>query len=120
MKPNLLVVHPYAAESDPVIDQLCETFCETHYVYLIRPIPTILDDSPAGVRFLNFSIDHLPGFGEVEKVIVIDSPEISDRLKEKYPTACFNLWDRKSKLPLDSDTIIHGDFGQVDMLAEAM
>jgi hypothetical protein len=122
MKPNLLIVQPHAAESDPTIDQFCETLCETHYVYLIRPLPKTLDDSPAGVRFLNFSLDHLPGFGEVEKVIIVDSPEITNRVKEKYPSARLDTWDRKSKQPsAESAKILQGDFGQAaEPLAKAI
>ncbi len=130
MKPNLLIVQPHAAESDTVIDRLCESLCETHYVYLIRPTPALLDDSPAGVRYLNFSLDRLPGFGEVESVILIDSPEIAGRFEEKYPTARLGFWNREtdqgfplSLSPSLSDhTIIQGEFGNARdrQLARAM
>lgn len=118
MKPNLLIVHPVQADSDTVIDRFCETLSETHYVYLVRPIAAHRDDSPAGVRYLHFSIDRLPGFGEVESVILIDSPEIAGQLKEKYPTARHAIWNREAEenfpfslVPSLSDTIIQGDFG---------
>jgi hypothetical protein len=118
MKPNLLIVQPQPFESDPAIERFCETLSETHYVYLIRPLPAFRDDSPAGVRYLNFSPDRLPGFGDVESVIVVGAPEIAGRLKEQYPAARHGHWNFESDgefpfdlLPSLSDTIIQGDFG---------
>lgn len=119
MKPNLIIVQPPHIDSDSTIDHFCETMCDTHYVYLIRKITKFQDDSAAGVRFLNFSLDRLPGFGEVETVIVIDSAEIAARFKEAYPAAHHALWDIESHgafpvplLPSRSQTIIQGEFGQ--------
>lgn len=128
MKPNLLIVQPHSAESDSVIDRFCETLCETHYVYLIRPGMTLRDDSPAGVRFLNFSPNRFPGFGQVESVIVVGSSEIAGRLKEQYPTARHGRWDVEADgefpfflVPSLSETIIQGEFGQLEEpLARAM
>lgn len=87
MKPNLLVVQPSQRDADPAIDCFCEALAGTHYVYLIRPLTAFREDSPAGVRFLNFSPDGLPGFGEVESVIVVDDTEHTEILLEKYPAA---------------------------------
>jgi len=116
MKPNLLVVQPPHVEADAAIDRFCESMCESHYVYLIRPITQSIEDSPAGVRFLKYSPDHLPGFGEVESVIVVDDPEIAGRVKEQYPTAHHSLWNLEidGEAPdwsASPDAIIHGEFG---------
>lgn len=117
MKPNILVVQPSRRDADPAIDCFCEALSGSHYVYLIRPLTTFREDSPAGVRFLNFSAECLPGFGEVESVIVVDGLEHADVLQEKYPAA--RHWhldsDACDVLKLsesgDPDTIIEGDFG---------
>ena len=117
MKPNILVVQPSPADGDSSIDHFCETLSKTHYVYLIRPIEGFREDSPAGVRFLNFSPERLPGFGEVESIIIVDGAEHASRLQEEYPTARQWLWNRNpdggdptSLVALDRDTIIQGDF----------
>lgn len=127
MKPNLLVVQPPHVDADPAIDRFCESMCESHYVYLIRPATQSIEDSPAGVRLLRYSPDRLPGFGEVESVIVVDDLEISGRVKEQYPTARHALWNLKTHgdsplLETSPDTIIRGEFGQASdqPLARAM
>jgi hypothetical protein len=131
MKPNLLIVQPQPVESDSAIERFCETLSETHYVYLVRPIDALREDSPAGVRFLHYSPDRLPSFGEVESVIVVGSPEISARLMESYPAARHGFWDLESdsEFPLElvpsfSNTIIQGEFGHAteadEPLARAM
>ena len=127
MKPNLLVVQPPHIDADPAIDRFCESMCESHYVYLIRPITQSIEDSPAGVRFLKYSPDHLPGFGEVESVIVVDDPEIAGRVREQYPSAHHALWNLQTdgEAPdwhTSPDAIIHGKFGHTTEreLAHAM
>jgi len=129
MKPNLLIVQPPHVAADSVIDRFCESLCDTHYVYLIRPISTFREDSPAGVRFLNLSADRLPGFGEIESVIVVGDSEIAGRLQEKYPTAHHALWDLESEgelpfslIPSLAGNVIDGKFGHATEreLAHAM
>ena len=121
MKPNIVVIQPSPADGDSSIDHFCETLSKTHYVYLIRPIEGFRDDSPAGVRFLNFSPDRLPGFGEVESIILVDGADLAPRLQEEYPTARQWLWNRKtdggdliSFVAVDRDTIIQRDFSDAD------
>lgn len=117
MKPNLLVVQPPHVDADAAIGRFCESMCESHYVYLIRPATQSIEDSPAGVRFLKYSPDRLPGFGEVESVVVVADPEIAGRVKEQYPTAHHALWNLETDgdsplLQSRQDTIIQGEFGQ--------
>lgn len=118
MKPNILVVQPSRPDADAAIDCFCEALSGSHYVYLIRPLSGHREDSPAGVRFLNFSPDHLPGFGEVESVIVVDGIEHTSLLQKKYPAA--RHWHLDSEdaavleltdAPAPDATIIEGDFG---------
>ena len=93
MKPNLLIVQPPHVHLDFVIEQFCERFCESHYVYLTRPHSALREDSPAGVRFLNHSLDRLPGFGCVDTAISVGDVETAARLKESYPEAKLAVWD---------------------------
>lgn len=93
MKPNLIVYHPPRSASDSLIERICEQLCESHYVYLIRPGSEFRDDSPAGVRFLNHTLDRLPGFAEVATAIAIGGGEISARLMEAYPKSGHASWD---------------------------
>lgn len=117
MKPNLLVIQPSPSAADSAIDLFCESLSETHYVYLIRPLDAFREDSPAGVRFLNFSPAHLPGFGEVESIVLVDEADHAPRLEEQYPGA--RHWRMDSTSGPDfiipglsqPDTIISGDFG---------
>ena len=118
MKPNLLVVQPPHIATDAIIDRFCESLCDTHYVYLIRPITTFRDDSPAGVRFLKFTPDHLPGFGEIESVIIVGESDIAGRLQEQYPTAHHAVWNLESHgerpfslVPSLAANVIDGQFG---------
>jgi hypothetical protein len=118
MKPNILVVQPSHPDSHPAIDCFCEALAGTHYVYLVRPLSSHRDDSPAGVRFLNFSPDHLPGFGEVESVIVVDGIEHTSLLQEKYPGARHWHLDSDDSAVVEltdgtapDTTIIEGAFG---------
>jgi len=118
MKPNLLVVQPPHIDADAAIDRFCESMCESHYVYLIRPITQSIEDSPAGVRLLRYSPDRLPGFGEIESVIVVGDTKMAGRLQEKYPTAHHALWDLESQgelpyslIPSLAENVIDGEFG---------
>ena len=68
MKPNLLFVQTSQLEINAEIEKFCESFCDSHYVYLIRPNSTFREDSPAGLRFLSNPLDQLPGFAEVRSM----------------------------------------------------
>ncbi len=119
MKPNLLFVQTTRFEINPQIEKFCEHFCDTHYVYLIRPGSEFRDDTPSGLRFLNHSLDSLPGFADVDTVIsVADEPEAADRLKEHYPSSRIEAWDTEDELRLPEllvsllrPTVVKGDFG---------
>jgi hypothetical protein len=119
MKPNLVIVQPPHIRGDSVIEQFCESFCESHYVYLVRPGSKFRDDSPAGVRFLSHSLDRLPAFGTVDMVIAVADPAVAERLKECYPESKLALWDPVSCdklpdaiLPLLRPSVISGEFGE--------
>ena len=125
MKPNLVVIQPPHIGMDAEIEQFCEEFCESHYVYLIRPNSALRDDSPAGVRFLNHSLDSLPGFGSVDTAVAVMDAEAMDRLKASYPESKLAMWDPREQSDLISllkPTVIRGDFGERDeqALARAM
>ncbi len=130
MKPNLIVVQPPHAEADSIVESFCETMCGTHYVYLIRHATGFREDSPAGVRFLNLSPSRLPGFGEVESVLVVDGDEdLLARVRSHYPAAHLAIWSLEENggqpfelIPSLSGTIIRGEFGQTEEkeLARAM
>ncbi len=118
MKPNLVVFQPYHVQLDNVIEEFCESFCDTHYVYLVRPHSKLRGDSPAGVRFLNHSLEGLPGFGKVDTAIAVGDPEVVARLRESYPTSKLAVWhpaengDVPDKiLSLLRPTVLRGDFG---------
>lgn len=96
MKPNLLVVQPPNPEADDRVELFCESLSGSHYVYLIRPSSNPRDDSPSGVRFLNHSIDHLPGFADVDTVIAVGGNSIAGRLKRAYPASKLHLWNPAS------------------------
>ncbi len=120
MKPNLIVVQPPDCIADERVEQLCETLCESHYVYLIRPASRFRADSPGGVRFLSHSLQRLPGFAEVDTVIAIREPAVAERLKEAYPHSNLHFWDpaEDHDLPeairskLERSRIVEGDFSQ--------
>ncbi len=128
MKPNIIIVQPSQAESDSVVEQFCETLSETHYAYLMRPLSAFREDSPTGVRFLNYNPDRLPGFGDVECVVVVEDPAAAEALREKYPAAPQSLWrlDEDGAFPFHLvpalATIVRGDFGRTaePELARAM
>lgn len=121
MKPNLVIVQPRHVEMDSLIEQFCEDFSDSHYVYLVRPNSECREDSPAGVRFLNHSLDRLPRFGSVEAAIAVADHEVADRLKEVYPDSHLAVWDPKdeSQLPeliatLLNPTMVRGSFGKAE------
>ncbi len=119
MKPNIVIVQPAHIESDAAIDTFCETLSDTHYVYLIRPGSAPRDDSPAGVRFLNHSLDRLPGFAQVDMAIAIGEPDLAARLKMAYPASGHTAWNpNEGDAFLDSflasTKIVRGDFGKAD------
>ena len=118
MKPNLIVIQPPHVRMDSVIEEFCESFCDSHYVYLVRPDSAFREDSSAGVRFLSHSLDRLPAFGEMDSAIAIADPAIVDHLKRRYPGSKMALWD-PGKDPESADlivslnklTVVHGEFG---------
>ncbi len=129
MKPNLVVVQPPHIQMDSLIEKLCEDFCDSHYVYLVRPHSECREDSPAGVRFLNHPLDRLPRFGSVDTAIAVADPEVADRLKEFYPESILAVWDpsNRKELPdlistLLKPKVVQGAFGESDHpdLAKAM
>ncbi len=129
MRPNLLVIQTSHSEIDPQIEEFCESFCDTHYVYLVRPGSEFRDDSPAGLRFLNNSLDKLPGFAEVDTIISVADTEAAERLKETFPTSKLEVWDPEEELHLPEvlitllrPTVVRGDFQLTDRpdLARAM
>ncbi|MBK1881545.1 hypothetical protein JIN85_03905 [Luteolibacter pohnpeiensis] len=119
MKPNLLIVQPHSVEADSIIEQISEILSKTHYVYLLRPLNEFRDDSPAGVRFLRYASERLPGFGHVENVVVINDAEVAMTAKQQYPLAQHTLWNPETDngfppalIPYLSDTIVQGHFGE--------
>ena len=118
MKPNLVVLLPPHFPINPVIDQFCEDFCDSHYVYLIRPHSEFREDSPAGVRFLSHPLDCLPGFGRVAVAIAVANPALADRLKECYPESKLAFWnptEGNGEVPdriasMLKPTVVRGDF----------
>ncbi len=106
---------------DSVIEQICEDFSESHYVYLVRPHSEARNDSAAGVRFLSHSLDCLPAFGSVDTAIAVGDPALADRLKAHYPDSKLALWDPSETVELPEQilsllrpTVIRGDFGGSD------
>jgi hypothetical protein len=129
MKPNLVVFQPYHVQLDSVIEQFCESFCDTHDVYLVRPHSELRDYSPAGVRFLSDPLDRLPGFGSVDTAIAVGDQEVAARLQECYPESNLAVWHPSEDgevpelmLSLLRPTVVRGDFGQPEErdLARAM
>ncbi|HEX7261978.1 MAG TPA: hypothetical protein VF258_09200 [Luteolibacter sp.] len=119
MKSNLVIVQPPHVRWDSVIEQWCESFCESHYVYLVRPNSKFREDSPAGVRFLGHSLDRLPAFGSVDTAIAVADPAVAERLKECYPQSNIAVWDPGADggLPdsissLFKPSVVRWDFGQ--------
>ncbi|MES2921941.1 MAG: hypothetical protein V4819_10350 [Verrucomicrobiota bacterium] len=129
MKPNLVILQPPHIDLDSVIEQFCESFCDSHYVYLVRPNSPPRDDSPAGVRFLNHPLDRLPGFGTVDTAIAVGDPTAAARLRECYPDSKLAVWHPGENgevpdliLSLLRPTVVRGDFGESEErdLARAM
>jgi hypothetical protein len=119
MKPNLVVVQPPHIRLDSLVEQFCEDFCESHYVYLIRPDSAFREDSPAGVRFLSHPLDGLPGFGCVDTAIAVGDPEVAERLRECYPDSKLAVWHPREngELPahinsLLRPTVVAAEFGE--------
>ncbi|MEO5714934.1 MAG: hypothetical protein ABIT37_15755 [Luteolibacter sp.] len=117
MKPSLVVFQPAHSEIDTQIEMLLEHFCDSHYVYLIRPHCPLRDDSPAGIRFLGHSLNHLPDISNVDGVISVGDPQAAARLEETYPDSRFVVWDPEAAacLPdlfvsLLAPTLVRGDF----------
>ncbi len=118
MKPNLVVIQPPHIRLDAMIEKFCESFSESHYVYLVRPASVFREDSPAGVRFLNHPPDCLPRFGKVDAAIAVADPELAEQLKHCYPESRLALWDPREggELPeeilsLLNPAVIRGEFG---------
>jgi hypothetical protein len=129
MKPNLVIVQPSHIGMDSLIEQFCEDFCDSHYVYLVRPDSECREDSPGGVRFLNHPLDRLPRFGTVDAAIAVADHSVADRLKEFYPESYLAVWDPgdNSQLPdliatLVTPKVVQGSFGEPEELdlAQAM
>lgn len=119
MKPNLVIVQPPHIHLDSLIEQFCESFCVSHYVYLVRPHSAVRDDSPAGVRFLSHPLDHLPGFGSVDTAIAVGDAEAAARLRECYPDSKLAVWHPGENravpdeiLSLLRPTVVGGAFGE--------
>jgi len=93
MKPNLVFVQPTHLNIDNEIEKFCESFCDSHYVYLVRPNSPFRDDSPSGLRFLSNPLDQLPGFSDVRAAVSIADPATTDRLRETYPGSAHTTWD---------------------------
>lgn len=117
MRPNLIVVHQSDAASNSEVEKLCEKFCKSHYVYLIRPGSEFRDDSPSGIRYLGHSMDRLPGFADVALTIAVGEPEVEEALRRAYPESTSTRWDpglgRDFSENLGWDvphSIIRGDF----------
>lgn len=118
MKPNLIIVQPPHVREDSVIEQFCEIFCESHYVYLVRPNSKFREDSPGGVRFSSHPLDQLPAFGSIDIAIAVADPAVAARLRECYPESKLALWDPggigelpHAILTLRS-SVIRGEFGE--------
>ena len=120
MKPNLIVVEPPECPADARIESVCELLSEWYYVYLVRPGSGFRDDSPGGVRFLNHSLDRLPGFADVAIAVAIREAAVAERLKAAYPQSRLAIWHPDRELPqilearlrlrgLDS-RVVAGDF----------
>lgn len=129
MKPNLVIVQPPHIHMDAAIERFCESFCDSHYVYLIRPDSVFREDSPAGVRFLNHSLDHPPGFGKVDAIIAVADPQVADRLRACYPESRLAVWHPGEndavpdlKLSLLGPVMVRDGYGGADEseLARAM
>lgn len=123
MKPNLVVIQPPHIQMDSLIERFCEEFCESHYVYLVRPHSGFREDSPAGVRFLGHSLDQLPRFGSVDTAIVVADPELEEQVKDFYPEAKRAVWDPRASGDLPEligsilkPKVVRGDFGEQDTL----
>ncbi len=116
MKPNLVIVQSLNIHMDSEVEQFCEDFCDSHYVYLIRPGSEFREDSPAGVRFLGHALDSLPEFGSVETVISVADPEAAGRLRESYPESKWAVWYPGQNGDLIASilrpTVVRGDFGK--------
>lgn len=129
MKPNLIFVQPAHVEINDQIEMFCEHFCDTHYVYLIRPNSEFRDDSPSGLRFLNNPLNQLPGFSDVDTVVSVADMEVAALLTATYPTSKLAVWnpEEETQIPeilvnLLKPTVILGNFGAADGidLARAM
>lgn len=121
MKPNLVVIQPSDPNMDSMIERFCEEFCESHYVYLVRPHSEFRDDSPAGVRFLGHSLDQLPFFGSVDTAVAVAGPELAERIKDVYPESKLVMWDPKTNEDLPEligsimkPKVVRGDFGEAE------
>lgn len=118
MKPNLVVFQPSHIEMDPLIEQFCEDFADSHYVYLIRPHSVWRDDSPAGVRFLNHALDCLPRFGRVDTAIAVADHGVANRLREWYPDCRLAVWDPYNAdqltelIAIMKAKVVRGSFGE--------
>lgn len=121
MKPNLVVIQPSHIQMDSMIEQFCEEFCESHYVYLVRPHSEFREDSPAGVRFLGHALDNLPCFGSVDAAIAVADSELAERLKDFYPESKRVMWDPQANGDLPhligsilKPKVVRGEFGESD------
>lgn len=93
MKPNLLFVQTTHLGINAEIEKFCECFCDSHYVYLVRPNSPFREDSPAGLRFLSNPLDQLPGFAAVRATVAIADPAAADHLQHTYPGNAHVFWD---------------------------
>lgn len=117
MKPNLIVVQTAHSQINADIEQFLERFCDSHYVYLIRPGSGFREDSAVGLRFLSHSLDQLPDIVDVDAVISVGDPVAAGRLRESYPGSPLAVWDPEDRgcLPdllvrLLAPSIVHADF----------
>lgn len=127
MKPSIIIVQPSHVTSDSEVEAFCELFCDSHYVYLIRPDSEVRDDSPAGLRFLCNSLDELPDFPDVETVISVGDFEVARVLGEAYPASRKTVWDPKIDTGFPTSaaqggdaTVVRADFRKKTGLKKAM
>ncbi len=126
MKPNLVIVQPPHIRMDSVVEQFCEKFCDTHYIYLVRPGSEFREDSAAGIRFLGHAMDSLPEFGSVDTVIAVADSEAAECLRRAYPESRSAVWHPGQNGDLIASllqpTLVRGNFASFrdDDLAHAI
>jgi len=101
VKPRLLILSPQStvnSDEQPSVQLGGVLSAKGWDVYVAQEGIGDVTDSPAGVRFLPFSMSQPPCFGRLDAVVMVDD-EASQPLRNVYEGAAFFPWPSALDVP---------------------